>query len=86
MRRYSSKWRLTGAILTKFIVMKVFIKRDSGRKAFTTNKKSTFSRTVQILNELGIDKKDYEKDARLRELNRMQAVGIEMKALFGKVN
>lgn len=64
--------------------MKVFIKRSSGRKAFTTNKQSVFARTTSILNELGIDRKSYERDARLRELHRMQAVGIEMKSLFGQ--
>ena len=57
--------------------MKVFIKRN-GRKAFTTKKQSVFARTTEILNELGIDRKSYLNDQRLRALTKMQQAGIEV--------
>ena len=58
--------------------MKVFIKRASGRKALTTKRQSVFARTTEILNELGIDKKSYLNDQRLRELNKMQQSGLQV--------
>ena len=56
---------------------KVFIKRN-GRKAFTTKKQSVFTRTTQILNELGIDRQSYLNDQKLRILNKMQSLQIPL--------
>jgi len=56
---------------------KVFIKRPSGRRAYTT-KQSVFTRTTEILNELGIDRQSYLNDQKLRILNKMQSLQIPL--------
>lgn len=62
--------------MRKRIPLAHYTAKPNGQLIIRKQSESTFTRTRNILKELGQDVKEYQKEVRLKELFRMQSLGL----------